>query len=473
MFERLWRSVTVAAVLTGSGPAIGGDWTTGVGRTPARDGLSDETGPTEPALLWQGSRPAIVAQQGMAAGDLFVTSRISSFTIPTGTWIVAHDLNTGFERWAIRLPFNDPDEWRSRVMAIRDGQVYASRSGGEINPASLFALDPADGSIVWESEDLIEERTTESPAFADDGDLIIGNFDSVMRIDHDDGSTVWEVPRSCPTSNGCSAAVFGDRVYIWEPSAQGPKVTAFRLGDGARLYSSDAIGGGFVQQLGLVVGPDGTVYAPRTQNNPVTDFFVALRDTGSALEEKWRRPLGYVPFGSFALGPDGSVYSYETTRDGGNADLTILRLNPETGDVIDASAAIRSNFPVQPRIAVDADGLVFFTNGGFSNGALVALDADLGERWSVAIPNVNVGGPVIGAGGVLVVCGIGTNVLAYQTASACPEDVDDNGVVEFADLLAVLTAWGPCKDCPEDIDGNGVVDFSDLLAILAAWGPCP
>ena len=52
-------------------------------------------------------------------------------------------------------------------------------------------------------------------------------------------------------------------------------------------------------------------------------------------------------------------------------------------------------------------------------------------------------------------------------------DVDGNGVVDFADLLAVLAAWGPCPEppepCPADVDGNGVVNFSDLLLVLANW----
>jgi outer membrane protein assembly factor BamB len=451
---------------------IAAEWSTGVGSNPARTSLSAEVGPTERSVLWSGSRSAIVAQQGVACGDLFVTSRISSFTIPTGTWIVAHDLFDGDERWAVQLPFRDPDEWRSRVMAIRDGHVYASRSGGEVNPATLFALDPADGSVVWESVDLIEERTTESPAFADDGDLIIGNFSSLMRIDKDDGTTVWEVPRSCPTSNGCSAAVFGNAAYVWEPSPQGPKVTRFDVDTGARRYSSLALSAGFAQQLGLMVGPDGTIYCPRTQNNPATDFLVALEDTGTALVEKWRRPLGYVPFASLGIGPDGTVYTYETVRLDGEADLTVLRLDPATGAVIDDSDPVRTNFPAQPRIAIDAHGKVFLTNGGFSNGALVAFDADLTERWRQAIPNVNVGGPVLGDEGVLVVCGIGSNVVAYDTKTPCPPDVDGNGVVDSADLILVLAAWGVCDDCPEDVNGDDVVDTEDLLAVIAGWGPC-
>ena len=56
----------------------------------------------------------------------------------------------------------------------------------------------------------------------------------------------------------------------------------------------------------------------------------------------------------------------------------------------------------------------------------------------------------------------------------CPADVTGDGVVDVADLLAVLGRWGPCGDiCPEDVDRNRTVDFADLLAVLAAWGPCP
>lgn len=31
----------------------------------------------------------------------------------------------------------------------------------------------------------------------------------------------------------------------------------------------------------------------------------------------------------------------------------------------------------------------------------------------------------------------------------------------------------PIYDCPPDLDGSRVVDFADLLAMLTAWGPCP
>lgn len=403
------------------------DWNTGVGGNSARDSLSTEVGPTSPEILWQGSRPAIVAQQAAIEGDLVVMARIESFDIPTGTWIVAHDLFTGEERWAVQLPFDFESDWRSRVSAIRDGRVYATRAGNT-NESFLYALDVKDGSILWQSEDLVDEATTESLAFTAEGDLIVGNFESLIRIDATDGSTMWQVARSCPTSNGCLSAVFGDRVYVWEASANGPIVTAFHVDDGSRLYSTPGIGGGFVQQLGLLVGPDGAIYAPRTQNNEITDFFVAFEDTGSEFIEKWSRPLGYVPFASFGIGLDGSVYMYETPS---KSELRILRLDPADGSVIDESNLLPINFPAQPRIAIDATGTIFFTNGGFSQGRLFSFDPDLTERWSSAVQNVNVGGPAIGQDGMLIVCGVGNDVRAYFTGSiSTPAELTDLSIVD-------------------------------------------
>jgi len=54
----------------------------------------------------------------------------------------------------------------------------------------------------------------------------------------------------------------------------------------------------------------------------------------------------------------------------------------------------------------------------------------------------------------------------------CPADIDGSGVVGLSDLLAVLSAWGPCFGCDEDLDGDNVVGFTDLVSLLGAWGPC-
>lgn len=57
-------------------------------------------------------------------------------------------------------------------------------------------------------------------------------------------------------------------------------------------------------------------------------------------------------------------------------------------------------------------------------------------------------------------------------SAACPQDLDGSGAVDFGDILAILTAWGPCTDCPEDLDGSGAADFGDILVVLTGWGLC-
>lgn len=51
-----------------------------------------------------------------------------------------------------------------------------------------------------------------------------------------------------------------------------------------------------------------------------------------------------------------------------------------------------------------------------------------------------------------------------------PGDVDGDGIVNIADLLALLAAWGSCAGCAEDVNGDSVVDILDLLTLLANWG---
>ncbi len=54
----------------------------------------------------------------------------------------------------------------------------------------------------------------------------------------------------------------------------------------------------------------------------------------------------------------------------------------------------------------------------------------------------------------------------------CGGDLDGSGQVDFGDLLAVLSAFGPCGGCAEDLDGSGAADFGDVLLLLANFGGC-
>ena len=67
---------------------------------------------------------------------------------------------------------------------------------------------------------------------------------------------------------------------------------------------------------------------------------------------------------------------------------------------------------------------------------------------------------------------LGNGGFTFATANGVTK-INDDGTVDFADINAVLAAWGPCDECPEDINRNGAVEFGDINALLVSWGECP
>jgi hypothetical protein len=83
------------------------------------------------------------------------------------------------------------------------------------------------------------------------------------------------------------------------------------------------------------------------------------------------------------------------------------------------------------------------------------------------VPNVNLGGPALGHGGVLVVCGVGTDVRAYQTSPPpCPCDWNHSGSLnsqDFFDFLADFFAGAA------DFNGSGGTDSQDFFDFLTCF----
>ena len=53
----------------------------------------------------------------------------------------------------------------------------------------------------------------------------------------------------------------------------------------------------------------------------------------------------------------------------------------------------------------------------------------------------------------------------------CLGDINSDGTVDVADLLAIIAFWGT-NDENADIDGNGIVAVGDLLIAIGNWGNC-
>ncbi len=107
------------------------------------------------------------------------------------------------------------------------------------------------------------------------------------------------------------------------------------------------------------------------------------------------------------------------------------------------------------------------------NPMLVApMKGDL--RLQSASPAAHAGGPQHVPGDHDLLCWCEPPAIGAYEWPRSIGDVNCDGTVNVADLLAVISAWGPCippgGPCASDVNGDGVVNVTDLLAVIAHWG---
>ena len=465
----LTRALLFAAAISAS--ALADNWTN-LGGNHDRNGRTNEIGPDAATPLWSGGRSSIIAWAPMIDGNRVFMVRQTGFPPggePNGSPVVAMNLTTGGELWHFDVPY-DPNDWTTWIAGARDGHGYASRSGnGASVSAKMYAIDQVTGGIAWVSVDKTAAGAYDGVVFADNGDLIVADFRNIRRIRASDGTTAWTTARVGSVSGDCGAAVHGDAVYIADAVVGGNAIKRYNINTGAFQYQSPVLTGFTIQNTPFV-GADGTVYLARVQNNVSTDFFYAINDDGSAMTIRWSKPAAYSYASEGATGPDGSVYMWAP----GNF---IERRAAADGALLNITEApVVFDFPAAPHITTDALGRVYFSNGGFSHGAVTVYNADLTSRYTINVTNINQGGPAIGANGVLVVAGVGTDVRAYRNPPSCPGDLNGDHAIDLTDLAELLSNYGLTGATPADGDLNGdtLVDLTDLAQLLSLYGTfCP
>jgi len=103
--------------------------------------------------------------------------------------------------------------------------------------------------------------------------------------------------------------------------------------------------------------------------------------------------------------------------------------------------------------------------GGTSSGDAFTLSGTIGQPDAGSMS----GGDFTLVGGFWA----GGAIVDDEPDCSIPADLNCDGVVDGADLLILLSAWGACADpgdCPADLNGDGVVDGADLLMLLSSWG---
>jgi sugar lactone lactonase YvrE len=407
----------VLALVVCSAAARAQDWTN-LGGNAARNGLSPTVGPTSASLLWTNATdPAVIAWHPVVHEGRVFAIRESGFPQnggPANDALVAYDLDTGAELWRTTLPWggNTSTQWIAWIAGARDGRVYACRAeNGKPNP--IHAYDAASGAPIWTSAATTTQFAYDGVVFAPDGDLVVGDFSSVVRIESQDGSTVWSVPRVRSVSGNCGAAITASAVFVDWAVVGGQRIKKLDLATGALLYESPTMSG-FTEQNAPFLSPDGTtVYFSRTQNNAAVDFLYAFEDTGTALVQKWSRPVRWTTSHEHGVAADGSIYTFLPSDE-------LVRLDPATGNVLASSGVLAplGSPNLSPKTVVDADGTVYVSNGWANtpatNGRIWAFSADLAtNHFTLTLNSQNQGGPSLGRDGTLVVADR-TSVRAYR-----------------------------------------------------------
>ena len=110
------------------------------------------------------------------------------------------------------------------------------------------------------------------------------------------------------------------------------------------------------------------------------------------------------------------------------------------------------------------------TNGGATGtfaGFPLTQDLVLGQTYYIVAGSFSATANVTGT----------LKIDGPPQAGSCVGDLNDDGVVNGADLGLLLGAWGACPGdvpgCLGDLNIDGVVNGADLGLMLGAWGACP
>jgi len=441
------------------------DWSN-LGGNPRRNGLSTAIGPQKPVLRWSGASESLISWIPLVEGIRVFNIRHAVAQNPVigpgDSILYALDLTTGAELWTYDFPW-EPGDWTTVLYGVKNGRVYLGRADdGTVFTSAIHCLDSATGKLLWVSPcDTCAPGLYDGSVFAPDGDLIVAAGQWVRRIDAETGDLLWSTPRLCSVTNSCGPTLAGNSIYIDETFSGAQRLTRIDATTGARLYSSATVPG-FLTQTKPFAGTNDIVFYPvYTGGGPTFDRLYAFRDTGTAFQLLWSRP-STVFQGEHAVTNDGGVILMNPEGRLEIRDQVTAALRFTSTEVVAASPILLT----MPHVVVDAQGTIFYGNGGFP-GTVYSFNPDLTLRWSVEVPNLNQGGPVLAGDGTLLVAGVGNDFRAYYDPACAQADLNCDGSINAQDLAALLSGGGGSGTA--DLNGDGTVGPQDLAILLSAW----
>ncbi|NNF37663.1 MAG: PQQ-binding-like beta-propeller repeat protein [Gemmatimonadetes bacterium] len=336
----------------------------------------------------------------------------------------------GTEKWTADLDQNVPPP-DGTVRAENNGSSPAIGPDGTVYVVDhrnvIYAFEPMTGAREWTNNDYESALSwavgQKTPAIAADGTLYVCADHSLIALDPVDGSELWN--RDIRGGNVCatSAVIDGDGViyivsndwlHAFEPDGSPHWAQPFELAlIQEKSYSSPAI------------GADGVLYfGAEKSGGGFAGYFYAVNPGGTL---KWRYEVDGARQvrASPAIGSDGTIYvttkAYYDPANGAQPALA-LAFNPDGSvkwryEIPPSNEDIPADSYTSP--AIGADGNIYFAA---ENGYIFALDSDGAVVWRENFHNtMNWSSPMIMDDGTLYIGGnqgeSGGRLVAVQTSS--------------------------------------------------------
>jgi len=432
--------------------------------------------PTKPRLAIQSfafaaicavHSPTVWAGDGMPGDVLWSTSFGGTqpdfgeavAAVPGGGFIVAGTTASsggGFEdAWLLRLDVDGALLWSRTIGAAAQdfGTAVAPTSDGGFVVAGssgiqtvafnvMLAKTDAAGTLEWQRSFSAhaDSRGHAVRQLPDDGYVVVGDAGSdfyIIRTDAE-GIAIWERTIHVDDDHARAVALTDD----------GGFVVAGWIGDGSLFAEFDA--------ALLKVNAAGDLVWQRQWDEGIDHRAYSVQNVGD----------GYV-----VGGQAGGVGSLWRTDALGNRLWIRTLLDIDAGNVSSVEQAGDGGFV--------AGATAWRGTDGAYQMQLIKTDALGQPEWSQVFGGAQyewTGGACTGDDGRLVLAGTtnsigagGYDIYVFAVEVGQAADIDDNGVVDVQDLLAVVVAWGPCDACAADVNGDGLVGIADLVLVISAW----